>query len=114
MNLDETMLVKPFPNRRENRRSHFEDRAHLVAPDEQMPLVQEELGTVKLLRDRKLLKSRIHDSAFIHLNLSPTRCSRISLHHPSQLNTRLYANRLELLEGLLVDLPLSERTLDYP
>src|SRR6267378_1972858 len=111
MNLGETMLVKPFANRRENDSPHLQNRAHLIAPNEQVPLVQEKLGTVELFGDRKLLESRMDDSPLIHLDLSPTWRSGIGFHLPMYLDTRLYPSGLKLLEGLLVNRPLSQRTL---
>jgi hypothetical protein len=72
-----------------------------------MPFVQEKLGTVELFRDGKFLESRMHDSPFVHLDFSPTGRSRISSDLAVQFDTRLYPSRLEFLEGLLVNLPLS-------
>src|SRR5437870_5998448 len=114
MNLRKAVLVEPFANRRENHGPHSENRAQLVTPDKQMPLIQKKLGTMELLCKRKLLKCRVHDSPLIHLDLSPTRSPRIRFHFAPQLDTRLYPNRLELFEGLIVDLALSQRTLDNP
>src|SRR2546425_4845920 len=114
MNLGKTVLVEPFANRRENDCSHSENRAHLIAADKQVPLIQEKLGTMELLCNRKLLKSRMHNSPLIDLNLSPARRPRIRFHLAPQLNTRLYPSRLELLESLVVNLPLSQRALDNP
>src|SRR2546425_1516772 len=114
MNLGKAVLVEPFANRGENHCPHSENRAHLVTPDKQVPLVQEKLGTMELFCNRKLFKSRMHDSPLIHLDLSPARRSGISFHLSPQLNTRLYSSRLELLESLVADLALSQRTLNNP
>src|SRR5437879_1930518 len=114
MNFGKTMLIVPLSNRRENHCPHSENRAHLVAPDEQVPLVQEKLGTMELLCNRKLFKSRMHNSPLIHLDLSSARRPGIRFHLAPQLNTRLYPSRLERLESLVVNLPLSQRALDNP
>src|SRR5437879_11141742 len=90
MNLRKAVLVEPAANRRENHGPHSEDRAHLVTPDKQMPLIQKKLGTMELLCNRKLLKSRIDDSPLIHLDLSPARSPRLRFHSAPQLHTRLY------------------------
>ena len=114
MNLGKTMLIEPLSNRRENHGPHPENRAHLVAPDEQVPLIQEKLGTMELFCNRKLFQSRMNDSPLIHLDLSPARRPRIRFHLAPQLNTRLYASRLKLLESLVVNLAFSQRTLNNP
>ena len=80
MNLGETVLVKPITNRREDDCTYPQNRAHLVTSNEEMPLVQEKLGTMELLRYRKLFESRMHDSPLIYLNLSPAGRSGISCH----------------------------------
>src|SRR2546426_10664496 len=80
LNLGEPVFVKPVANRGENDRPHSQNRTHLVTPNKQMSLVQEKLGTMELFRDRKLLKSRMHDSPFSYLNLSPARRTGISFH----------------------------------
>ena len=79
-----------------------------------MPLVQEEFWTMKLFRDRELLESGMYDSPLIYLNLSSARRSGIRPDFALQLNARFYPCGLELFENLVVDLPLSQGTLDDP
>src|SRR5437870_1230625 len=73
-----------------------------------MPLIQQEVGPLKLLCNRKLLQSRGIDLAGVNHNLPPARSTGIWLYVSLNLNARLYASREKEIENLSVDLALPD------
>src|ERR1700756_4904066 len=97
------MRVEPCSHTRQYRGSNLENSAHLLIPNIQVPLVQEKLGTMSLLRDRELVQRWIIDSSRTSLDLPASRRTRIRLNQALKRDSRLYLRRKELVEEALFD-----------
>src|SRR5260370_14772727 len=92
----------------------LENCTHLVIPDKEVSLVQQEIGSLKLLRNRKLLQSRRIHLAGVNHDLPSTYSTRIWFYLAFNLNARLYTSREKEIEQLRVDLALPDSTLHNP